>query len=615
MTDKIKLSDIRKQYPMYDDVSDEDLVRGLWKKNYSDLPLQAVTDRIDFDTQREDPTKGMSTAEKLIAGYGSALPMVIKGIGQRLNLVSQADVDEAARLNKPLTGSGAGFAGSLAGNIALALPTAAIPGAASVPGAAAIGAVQGFIQPTETGESALKNAAIGAGLGAGTVALGRGLQAGYEGVKALKDPFTQAGREKIAGRVIQRFADNPNSVASASTAPTVTGASPTLAEATGDAGIARLQDALRSLDPQIDKSIGARLADNNAARVNTLRGLAGDDATRAAAAAAREAATKDLYQTATKAVYQVDDKLADLLNRPAVQQALKRAQTMAENQGRQFQFSIEQPSYFAGVGGGARQTQQQITGQGLQDLKMALDEMLTDPASGFTGKAGNTIKDLRGQIVNWMEKANPDFKAAREGYAAASKPINQQDIAKRVLERGASATTDLNGEPRLMPNALARLLQDEKGLIEQATNRSGVGNKLADVLTPQQEQLIRAVASEVDRAGAVARAGNGPGSATAQRMAAQNILRQMVGPTGLPESWAESAIANTLIGKPFNLVYGGVAEPKIQQALAEAVLNAPRAQQMLRSGVQPQKLPPNALQALLNQSVRVAPTALVTGER
>jgi hypothetical protein len=137
------------------------------------------------------------------------------------------------------------------------------------------------------------------------------------------------------------------------------------------------------------------------------------------------------------------------------------------------------------------------------------------------------------------------------------------------------------------------------------------------VMEPDQVQLLRQIASEVDRTGAVARAGNGPGSATAQRMASQNILRQLVGPTGLPESWAESALANTLIGKPFNLLYGGVAEPRIQQALAEAVLDPVAARQALQAAQQATspRLPQNAMTQLLLHSARVAPGSAVAGQR
>jgi hypothetical protein len=546
-----------------------------------------------------------------LAGVGKAFVDTGRGVGQMLGMVDRKDVEASRQLDAPLMATSAGKTGNFLGNLALAVPTVMIPGAATVRGAAAIGAVQGLIQPSASTGETVTNVALGGGLGGGSIMAGRAVAGLAGGAKALAEPFSKTGREKIAGRMIQRFAENPASVARATNAPTVTGALPTLAEQTGDRGLAQLQDALRSVDPQIGNQIGQRLADNNAARVGTLQSLAGDSTQRTAAEAARTAASSDLYRQATGAAYTVDGELAGLLSRPAVKQAMARAQQLAANQGRPFTFGVTPAAPFSGLGI-RPPSSTQVTGQGLQDLKMAMDEMLTDPASGFTGAAGNTVKNLRGQIMDWMERANPEFKAARGAYAVASKPINAMDIGEHVARKATSNTSDLAGNPRMQANALLGLLRDEPRLIEQATGRKGLGGSLANILDPDQLAKLNAVAAETDRAAAVATAGNGPGSATAQRMASQNILRQLIGPTGLPASWAESAVANTVLGKPFNLVYGGVAEPKIQQALAEAVLDPVAAQRMLQAGVPPVQGPRNQLLELLLQSARTTPSTLAT---
>jgi hypothetical protein len=589
---------------------------GPWAKYGGNSKEARAAAQMEADRKLYDPTNDMNGFETTAAGFGKAIVDTGRGVGQLLGLVDRKDVDEVKARDAALMNTTGGTVGNVAGNIAIALPTVAIPGAATLRGAAAIGALQGLTQQVGTEDSRTNNMLLGGAAGAGGVALGRTMSGVAQGAKALIEPFSQSGREKIAGRVIQRFADNPNVVLTAKGAKSVTGATPTIAEETADAGMARLQDAVRATDTQIAGRIDARLADNNAARVAVLENLAGNDATRSAADAARKSATQDLYQTATKANYTVDDTLGNLLDRPAVKQAMERAKKLAENNGRTFSFSTPSVDHFGGLGNNAKESTRQITGQGLQDLKMAMDEMLTDPTAGFTGKAGNTIKDLRGQIIDWMEKANPDFKAARQGYAAASKPLNQMDVGAALLNKGASNTSDLAGNVRLMPNKLTGMLKDEQGLIESATGRKGVGNSLSDVLTPEQENLVRTLIGEVDRSGAVARAGNGPGSATAQRMAAQNVLSRLIGPTGLPSSWAESAIANTVVGKPLNLLYGGIAEPKIQQALAEAVLDPAKAKQFLFSAQQQGiKLPQNALTKFLmesgGQAARVAPASVV----
>lgn len=618
---KIKVSEIRAKFPMYADLSDDQLLSGIRQKFYADIPPAKFASLIDYDTQREalgkEVTAGMGTVDRLRAGAGKAFADLGRGAAQLVGAVSREDVDDVKQRDAALMDTGAGFAGNIVGNIAAAVPTVVIPGAATLRGAAAIGGVMGGLGPVGTDDSRLGNMALGGAAGAGGVLAGRVVRGAAQAGKALIDPFTQGGREKIAGRVIQRFAEDPSKVAAATGQRSITGALPTIAEETGDRGMAQLQDALRAADPQIANMIGTRLAENNAARVGALEGLAGTAAQRQAAEAARQAASRDLYQQATRATYTVDGKLADLLQRPAVKQAMARAQQLAQNQGRQTGFDVTAANPFSGMGV-PTQTSRQINGQALQDLKMAMDEMLTDPASGFTGKAGDTIKSLRGELLNWMEGANPVFKQARQTYAQASKPLNAMDVGAEVARRATSNTSDLAGNPRMQANALLGMLRDESGLIERATGRKGI-NALSDVFEPDQLNLLRTVAAEADRTAAVGSAGAGPGSATAQRMASQNVLSRLVGPTGLPESWAESAIANTVVGKPLNLIYGGVAEPKIQQALAEAVLDPAKARQFLlaaqRQGI---KLPDNAATRALLQAARVSTPAAVLahpGER
>lgn len=592
---------------------------------------QRVAAQMEKDRQTYDPTIGMSTFERTVAGYGSAVPRIIRGVRQYLpeaiGGMSPEQVAEANKLDEPLMNTTAGNVGNIAGNVMALAPTVAIPGAATMRGAAVIGAAQGLLTPEEKVADRLKNAGIGAGAGAGGVAAARALAGVAQGGKALVEPFYEGGRQKIAGRVIQRFANDPSTIASAKGTRSITGALPTLAEETGDAGLARLQDAMRSVDPQISNRIGQRLGDNNAARVAALQSLAGDGTQRAAASTARQAATEPLYQQAFAKTVEVDDSLRSLLSRPSVQSALSRAKSIAAEEGRNFGMAAATPGTpgvtlvddagraIAELGGSAG-TPAKVTGQTLQDVKMALDALLKDPTSGIAGKEAVNVKATRDAIVSWMEQSIPEFNAARTGYAALSKPLNAMDIGEEVSRRATSNTSDLAGNPRMQANSLLGMLRDEAGLIERATGRKGVGQSLADVLTPNQLNLLRAVASEADRTAAVASAGAGPGSATAQRLASQNILRQLIGPTGLPSSWAESAVANTVIGKPFNLIYGGVAEPRIQNALADALLDPTFAQKAV-AAAQPRGplLPNNALTQLLTQSARVTPAQLVTGER
>lgn len=561
-----------------------------------------------------NPTEGMSATERFTAGYGKAAADLGRGVSQRIRalgpqynasadffgLPNQADVDEAKRLDAPLMATTGGMFGNITGNVANAIPTVAFGG--GLPAAAMTGGGMGFVQPTAGDESVLQNTLVGAGAGAAGNLLGRGIGAAYHGVKALAEPFSQRGREQIAGRMIQRFADRPGSVAGTTSAPTITGARPTLAEQTGDVGLARLQDSLRAADPQFNNQITARLAENNAARVNALQNLTGQGGARDFAAAHRGSTAAQQYERAFSVPVKTEDlspamkgEVTKLMQMPAIQDALKVAKENAAN----FGMKAETEGSIAG----------------LHQAKLAMDDAISKLTGGGAVEANKAagIRAARDRLVTFMEKMSPDYQEARVTYAQMSKPLNAMDVAAEVAKRGLSKGSDLSGNQTINRNALLGALQDEGALIKKATGRNA-GKALEDVFEPADLNMLRAIASEADRAGAVATAGNGPGSATAQRMASQNVLRQIIGPTGLPESWAENALANTIVGKPLNLIYGGVAEPRIQQELARAILDPTAAQRVIQAArMQGIQLPPSVMQQLLASAARAVPPAIAVG--
>lgn len=540
--------------------------------------------RLPKDTSESlDPTKDMSWGGKFVAGYGKASMDAYNGIKQALpdsvsnllpgGVVTRADIDESRRLDAPLMKTGAGMAGNIANNIAMIAPTALIPGANTVLGSVLVGGALGAIQPVGEKDSRIYNSIQGGALGG---AFPAAVAAGKIAKSAVIDPFREKGREQIAGRILQRFAEDPTKIQNA---PSVwgSGAKPTLAEATGDNGLAQLQRTVMTQDPQIANAISTRMADNNAARIGALQDIAGSPASRAAAEAARQGSAGQMYRAAVNATYTMDDQLAALLNTPAMKQAAARAKTLAENQQRPFTFAVESASPFSGVGGPQSQTTKQITGQGLQDLKMAMDEMLTDPASGFTGKAGKALESLRGKLINWMETANPDFKAARVSYRDQSRPINQMDIGQRLLDTTTSTMRDFSGNNKLYGNAFGRALRNEEQTVKNAT---GMRQTLDEIMTPQQMTTLRGLEDELSKAAGWQSAGKVPGSPTAQYLMGQDILRQVSGPIGLPKSFMENALLENLGSRPLSWAYKA-PEQKIVGLLGEAMTDPAAARRML----------------------------------
>jgi len=135
-----------------------------------------------------NPVESMGGLERFIAGMGGGLYEPYLGVKQALGLASQQEVDENARLSKPLNDTRAGAIGKFAGAMA---PALAVP-VATIPGAMALGAAQGAAQPVETGQSRLQSAAVGGVAGGIGQGIAKGVGALLRGPKNTLSPTEQA---------------------------------------------------------------------------------------------------------------------------------------------------------------------------------------------------------------------------------------------------------------------------------------------------------------------------------------------------------------------------------------------------------------------------------------
>jgi len=571
------------------------------------------------DREQYSPTAGQSFGQNLLQGAGSGIASVLRAVGGgRLvgAMGMPATQADAAQVDAPLMDTGGGALGRGLGVVAPAL--LAVPFTApTLAGAATAGAVTGAL--TTEGDAAER--AQGAALGGAGGAVGQAVAPVYRTakglVRGLVEPFTRGGSERIAGRTIDRFATNRNALDAlignppaqnvmgalnggvslqramgarpAPPQPTVTGALPTLAEATGDSGIATLQRAIGTMDPEAAAMLAARQESNNAARVNALQSIAGGPAQRTAAESAREAAAQPLYDAADSAVVQLDGAFGSLLNRPAFKTAVQQAEALAKNEGLSDLF-------FRGPNG----QPVAMTGQGAHYIKKALDD-LTDKRSATymgdaaAGSAGKTQKAFLG----WLDQTVPEYAAAKQTFAEGSRPLNRMDVGQRLLDKTTAAVRDMGGQPRLQANAFSRAMNDEEALVRGATGFRD--RSLADVMTPQQMGTLGAVRNELETLANLNAAANGPGSQTAKMLASQNLLRQFAGPLGMPEGWAESVLSQTLL-RPVQFAYRA-AEPRIGAAIGRATLDpADAAALVARTRAHDAAaLTPNALQALMQR--------------
>jgi len=241
--------------------------------------------------QAIDPTEGMSNFEKFAAGMGKSVADVGRGAGQMLGLVSQKDVDEARQRDAALLNTGMGTAGNIAGGVAMAVPTAFIPGVNGVTGGALVGAGMSALQPTSGEESRLQNMAIGAIGGAALPAA----VGGFKTAKAaLYDPL--AGQEKIIGGALARSTgDRGAEIARAlrGQGAATPGVRLSAGQVSGSEGLSALEDAISA---QIPSGEIARMGTSNrTALAGALRDIAQSPESLAAAKQARGTTAEAMY--------------------------------------------------------------------------------------------------------------------------------------------------------------------------------------------------------------------------------------------------------------------------------------------------------------------------------
>lgn len=513
-----------------------------------------------------------SDTQNFLAGAGKGMTDLARGAGQWLGLESRDDVAESRKLDAPLMETKAGKAGDVVGVAApLAAATRFIPGANTLAGSAAIGAGSGLLMPsTSTGETAL-NAGVGAASGPLGLLLGRGLGALYQGGKAALRPFFSGGGEDIASNTLRSFAGGDAAAQAAAqelqnAAPGLPGVRPNMGELTTNPGLANLQRTLAN-NPEVSTLISGQDQANRGVIQQALDAMRGTAAQRAAAVTARGDLARPLYEQATSAVVPADAELGRILARPSMRSAWQRAAQLAEEQGESL---------------ATGQAANDITGRTLQYLRMGLSDLAdSGPTTGMGTHEQNAVRGTLRALNSWITDNVPTLRAADSAYAQASRPINQMDVANQLRDRLVPALGDFGNVPRMNANAFANALRNGDDIAADVVGRQNA--RLEDVMSPEQQTTLRQIGEHLARRANAADLGRAAGSNTAQNLAGQNVLRQFMGPLGLPESTLGRAAQSTL-GRTIARPYGWAAqaaEPDVLRALARASINPQEAARLL----------------------------------
>ncbi len=265
-----------------------------------------------------------------------------------------------------------------------------------------------------------------------------------------------------------------------------------------------------------------------------------------------------------------DPTLQALMGRPSMQSALQRAQALAAEKGETIA-----PDVF--------------DGKNIQYLKMALADIANSgPQAGMGAHEVGAVKGTLGSFNEWTQANVPELRAADAAYAQASKPINQMQIGQELSNRLNPALADFGIDiPRMNANSYATAVRGGDAIAADVTGSKAA--TLANTLTPQQMQTVTQIGQQLARRVNATDLGRSVGSNTAQNLTSQNMLRQIMGPMGLPESWGEGVAKSTLgqtLLRPAQFV-AKAGEEKVLTKVANAALDPVEAKRLLAMGIDP----------------------------
>lgn len=406
---------------------------------------------------------------------------------------------------------------------------------------------------------------IAAGLGGGVLApasvqipLSRGARGAVETVR----PFTEAGREVIAGNVLRQLAAEPETAIAraAGYEPRVPGYTPTTAQATRDVGLVSAEPTIRAMDTT--GRFMAQQSAANQARMTILDRMAKDQTDLQSAITKRDEVTSPLREQAfarstvdpetfqSAIVLTVNQKINDILQSPAGRRGtvidvmndaktdIARARTPAEL------YEIR------------------------KDLRAAEQGLLDKsgrggPSAGAYKAANIQLNQVIKAVDDAIESAAPGYKDYLNKYSKASKGIESMESAQAFRTKVLLTTPDpITGDYLISQPAFTRAIREiERGGFEG--------------LSTTQIATLKRVSKDLDD-GVLTRAGKMPGSDTFKNMSTANVIGGIIG----KQIFGETSPFLQKVTAPLNWLYNGT-DDRIRELLVDAMLDPKLASKLM----------------------------------
>lgn len=378
-------------------------------------------------------------------------------------------------------------------------------------GAGAAGYLSGEITDPE-------NAGTAAAISAAIPVVGKVATVAGNTAADVVRPFTQKGREQIAGKVIRDAAQNPGKVAATMSKPANSYAPLTLAERTMDPGLASLQRTIAN-DPKLGPELTAFMERQNADRVRALMGMVEGQHAPDAIRAARQAATAPLYDDIARNFGDTPLNTGGI--RRVVDNIMATPRYRTEAVAKEVLNAVQDDAAKGIPRFGSRSDDVWRKTAPMNDVwgaRQNIDQRLFG-GSGLDAKASAQaaapeLGRIRDSMSTQLAKI-PGFKDAEKLYAQFSRKADAADVIMDIAKRGTANTADMFGNPVA---SAAKLTQALKGIDKADWAK----------LTADQRRTVQTLAMELQNAAKAATLSKSLGSNTVQNALADNNVRMAI---------------------------------------------------------------------------------------
>lgn len=360
-------------------------------------------------------------------------------------------------------------------------------------------------------------------------------------------PFTKAGIDKIAAKLISANSDNPTAIPNAirNSPNFVPDSTPTVAQASqgsGDYGINSLEKGIKNIVPD---AFRRKAAEQGMAQNRAFEGMM-PQGTVEQLKAAREAATSPLYEKAGD--FPFNKKLLDPLLVELENEAIK--QGVSNKVGASL---MELKNQIADNASGPNSLPLINSYKLIRSelaKKMGQEGAMTAPIKGVINPANKKFGQL-------LAQNNPDLAQADTAYANLSKPINQKQLLQEIQQK--------------IQNPESNYLTDEStmSLSKLATQMRNMAPEIQKDLTPAQQAGLGSLRDDLNRISSTESANvKGVSQQSLSNLGTKNILNSL----GKNKRVTTAIMDMPIISKMGGWAYGA-RDPVIQERLAELLAN------------------------------------------